>query len=103
MAFPAKLQREPQPGDVYEFVQAQVTITGVPLPEGTTLTLIEWTAEAPFGFRDPAGNWVVDGPNGRTVWSSIRQGIANGSLKLIMQLKSCHSTRTRWTRINEDL
>lgn len=94
------LAREPQPGDVYEYTADHHTTTGFQLPKGTRLSLIEQTNQAPHGVKDPAGNWLVEGPNGKTVWSSIRYGIANGQLKLVMQLK-VHTDR--FTRIDKDI
>jgi hypothetical protein len=107
---PGSLPREPQPGDVYEFTQDSMSIVNFSFPKGAKLTLIDWTEEAPHGiqhggrwlpYKDPAGNWLVEGPNGRTIWSSIRQGIFSGQLKLVMQLKTDNYDRT--TRFNRVL
>lgn len=101
---PGSLVREPEPGDVYEFTVSCSTIAGHALPKGTKLTLVEWTQDAPFNFKDPAGNWLVDGPNGRTVWSSIRHGIQTGILKLVMQLKAPGNDRSlRFNRLDKDI
>jgi hypothetical protein len=107
---PGTLKREPQVGDVYEFTGDSVSIVNFPFPKGSKLILlIKQTEEAPHGtthqgrwveYKDPAGNWLVDGPNGRTIWSSIRQGITMGQLKLVMQLKT---NTNRFTRIDRDI
>jgi len=103
---PGSLNREPQEGDVYEFVHNSQSIVGYSFPQGSKLTLVKWTEEAPYRheptgipFKDPAGNWLVDGPNGRTVWSSIRQMLAIGQIKLVMQLKTLsNDRRSRFNR-----
>jgi len=103
---PGSLPREPEEGDVYEFVHNSQSVVGHSFPKGSRLTLIGWTDSAPYTheptgipFKDPAGNWIVDGPNGRTVWSSIRQMLAIGQIKLVMQLKTHgNDRRSRFNR-----
>ena len=104
---PGTLKREPQEGDVYEFTANFQSVAGHVFPKGSKLTLVAWTEEAPYTetttgirYKDPAGNWVVDGPNGRTIWSSIRQMIVRDYIKLVMQLKT-HGNDPR-SRFNRD-
>jgi hypothetical protein len=38
---------------------------------------------APHEVLSPLGNWLVDGPNGRTVWSSIQALLLEGAVRSI--------------------
>lgn len=87
---------------MYEFTREMMTIAGAPLPKGSKLHLISRTEEAPHGFKDPAGNWWVDGPNGRSIWSSVRHGIEEGTLRLVMQVAS-NEGLSRFGRIDREI
>lgn len=48
---------------------------------GQTLKLIEPTGQAPHGVRSSITNWLCEGPNGVTVWSSIYHCLETGILR----------------------
>lgn len=72
-----------QPGDQLRFTADCFNPLGFKFLKNQTLTLVEPTDEAPHGIRSRISNWLVDGPNGRTVWSSIYLCIESGLLKKV--------------------
>lgn len=77
------VERQPEAGDVYEFTRMVKTIGGHVYERGGKFRILERTDEAPFGYRNPQGNFKVATPDGRiSVWSSIHGMIADGALKL---------------------
>lgn len=80
------IERQPQPGDVYEFVEGCRTIGGHEYPPGSHLVILEQTNEAPHGYINPQGNFKCRSPEGRvSVWSSIHGQIADGHLRLVRE------------------
>jgi hypothetical protein len=49
---------------------------------GDLFHVIDKTSAAPFDVSNVKGNWIVDGPNGVTVWSQLDIAIAVGFLKI---------------------
>jgi hypothetical protein len=48
-----------------------------------TMTLVERTDEAPFGFTTTLGNWIVRAHDNASVWSSIEWLLHTGVLQRI--------------------
>lgn len=76
-------ETEPRKGDVYEFTRTIFTFAKVEYKPGDRLFILARTEEAPFGFKDPQGNFVVRCKYFTSVWSSIRYGINLGWLRLV--------------------
>lgn len=85
---PKSLPREPVPGDVYRVTVPFETPAGRVYSEGGLLEIVAITPHAPFGYLDPVTNHVVRcRPTGfapmLSVWSCIRQAIADGGCELL--------------------
>lgn len=66
-------------GQVYVLTIGLRNPVGFFFPKGSTITLVEPTGQDPHGFVESHGpNWIAIAANGRTVWSSIPQGILEG-------------------------
>lgn len=57
--------------------------TGFTFHPGDVFTLIEPTGMAPYGHQSKICNWLVDAPNGVSVWSSIWMALEYGWLEKI--------------------
>lgn len=68
-------------GEVLTFVRECLNPVGFQFHVGNKITLIEPTSQSPHGFTSPVSNWLCDGPNGTTVWSSIYWCLEVGILK----------------------
>ncbi len=86
------VERQPQAGDVYEFTRPCATLGGHHYYREDRLVLIEKTDDAPHGFWNPQGNWrcraLAKSPDLHqlvSVWSSIHDGIAAGTLRLVSE------------------
>lgn len=78
------MQRQPQSGDVYEFMVYALNPIKFVFNVGDRLTLIEKTNNLPHGYMSNCGyNWIVDGPNGVTVWSTIEYMLEKNWIKLV--------------------
>ncbi len=77
--------REPllQPGDILVVKTSFATLAGQSFDIGDEIELIKKTEEAPFGFLNLTGNWVVKTKYNTTstkpssIWSSIEQSYAD--------------------------
>lgn len=73
-----------KPGDKLRFTRDLTNPVNFPFIKGDILTLIEPTDASPHGFaKTGICNWVVDGPNGRTIWTSIWYGLDKGWLEKV--------------------
>jgi len=70
----------PQAGDVLVVEKPLVTQAGYFYQVGSRLRLIERTQDAPFGLLSSLGNWVVECPFQKSVWTNIELMIAEGTL-----------------------
>jgi hypothetical protein len=70
----------PQAGDVLVVEKTFKTPAGYIYQVGTRLRLIERTQDAPFGMLSSLGNWVVECPFQKSVWTNIELMIAEGTL-----------------------
>lgn len=75
---------EPKCGQTYVFQISTYLPNGFLIKRGDKLKLIEPTGQAPHGWFDheTGHNWLCEGPNGVTVWSTIPWGIKQGFLTL---------------------
>lgn len=76
--------RIPKPGDVLVFRRDTLTAGGNWYEKGDEMTLIEPTADAPFGYESALCNWRVrckfhEPPAPESVWSSIWMGLEDGT------------------------
>lgn len=72
-----------KPGDKLKVKRVLINPVGFVFNPGDIFTLIEPTGMAPHGYKSPICNWLVDAPNGVTVWSSIWLLIEYGHLERI--------------------
>lgn len=70
----------PQAGDVLVVERAFRTKAGYNYQVGSRLRIIERTLDAPFGLLSSLGNWVVECPFQKSVWTNIELMIAEGTL-----------------------
>lgn len=68
-------------GEVLTFARDCYSPADFLFKRGQTLKLIEPTNQAPYGIKSAISNWICDGPNGVTVWSSIYYCLEFGILK----------------------
>lgn len=75
----------PRIGQSYRFTDMTVLPDGFIINKGDKLRLIEPTGQSPHGWFDSitGHNWIAQGPNGVTVWSSIPWAIDIGLLELV--------------------
>lgn len=70
----------PEPGQTFIVQRPFITGGGHTYRIGQLLTLLERTAEAPYGYASSLGNWKVRCPYRESVWSGIEEMIANRTL-----------------------
>jgi hypothetical protein len=70
----------PQAGDVLVVEKPFRTLAGYDYQVGSRLRLIERTLDAPFRLLSSLGNWVVECPFQKSVWTNIELMIAEGTL-----------------------
>lgn len=61
---------DPQPGEQYVCIDP-FTGPSWEFEAGDKFTVLAKTNEAPYGYRNVKGNWIIDGPNGITVWAKF--------------------------------
>jgi len=70
----------PEPGQTYTVQRPFITGGGHTYRTGQSLTLLERTKEAPYGYASSLGNWKVRCPYRESVWSGIEEMIANRTI-----------------------
>lgn len=76
------MNSSPKSGHTYFFNANVYLPDGFLIRRGDKIKLIKPTGQSPHGWFDHESghNWLCDGPNGVTVWSTIQWGIRNGLL-----------------------
>lgn len=72
----------PEPGQTYTVQRPFITGGGHTYRTGQSLTLLERTKEAPYGYASSLGNWKVRCPYRDSIWSGIEEMIADDTLAL---------------------